>query len=152
MLTNVGGSAKFARALAEQPGEHFSGIGLPVMVSEYELTSVILMLSSDMSPIARAYEAWAIDGEGEEQCMRLESYLYPSNAAPLREISQNSYFCPGEGLVGKAWANATPICVEHLEEVETQRVVGAKYCGLEGAIALPVCAGRNVRGVFVMYP
>ena len=152
MLSDLGASAKFVRALEERDGEHFAGVGLPIMASEYELSSVVLMLSSELTPIARAFEAWAVDTSDEQGCMRLESYMYPRSAAPFRETSKDAYFCPGEGLVGKAWASCTPIAVERLEDVESERVVSAKYCGLESAIALPICAGRNIRGVFVMYP
>jgi hypothetical protein len=58
----------------------------------------------------------------------------------------------GCGLAGRAWASGEPVWVEDvLHETDEPRIVPAMRAGLHGAVAIPLVAGHQVRGVLELF-
>ena len=66
------------------------------------------------------------------------------------DLSARSRFAHGEGLPGKAWAQARPIILDRFDGSYFQRQEAAAEAGLTCAIALPVFAAEVLKAVLVV--
>lgn len=67
----------------------------------------------------------------------------------FREISEKHWFAYGEGLPGRAWAEAKPIVLKGFDSKLFRRSEAAREAGLTVAIALPVFVGEVLQAVVV---
>ncbi|NDR56138.1 GAF domain-containing protein [Aliiruegeria sabulilitoris] len=65
-------------------------------------------------------------------------------------ISGNESFAKGEGLPGKAWAEARPIVLKEFEGSYFKRTEAAHEAGLTSAVAIPVFDGELLNAVLVV--
>ncbi len=65
-------------------------------------------------------------------------------------VSGQESFGPGEGLPGKAWAEARPVVLKGFEGSYFKRTDAAKAAGLTSAVAIPVFAGDILKAVLVV--
>lgn len=65
-------------------------------------------------------------------------------------LSAGQGFARGEGLPGRAWAEARPILVADMARAGLPRSEAAERAGLTVALAAPVFAGSDLRGVLVL--
>lgn len=70
--------------------------------------------------------------------------------AAFEETSRQTSFAKGEGLPGKAWAEARPVVLKAFDGSYFQRAQAAKEAGLTSAVALPVFAGPTLKSVLVV--
>ncbi|MFD2175874.1 GAF domain-containing protein [Rhodobacter lacus] len=68
----------------------------------------------------------------------------------FEEASRRVSFGRGEGLPGKAWAEARPVVLKGFDGSYFQRTEAAKAAGLTSAVALPVFAGETLKAVLVV--
>jgi len=66
------------------------------------------------------------------------------------EASQSETFAYGEGLPGKAWADAKPTVLKSMEGSYFKRLASAKAAGLTSGVAIPVFAGEALVAVLVV--
>ena len=59
-------------------------------------------------------------------------------------------FGKGEGLPGKAWAEARPVVLKGFDGSYFQRTDAAKAAGLTAAVAIPIFAGSELKAVVVV--
>ncbi|MCA8878938.1 MAG: GAF domain-containing protein [Rhodobacteraceae bacterium] len=65
-------------------------------------------------------------------------------------VSGQESFGRGEGLPGKAWAEARPVVLKDFEGSYFKRTEAAKAAGLTSAVAVPVFAGDVLKAVLVV--
>ena len=65
-------------------------------------------------------------------------------------VSGAESFGPGEGLPGKAWAEARPVVLKAFDGSYFKRTEAAKEAGLTCAVAVPVFAGKTLKAVLVV--
>jgi len=65
-------------------------------------------------------------------------------------VSGKESFARGEGLPGKAWAEARPVVLKGFEGSYFKRTEAAKAAGLTSAVAIPVFAGEALKAVLVV--
>ena len=66
------------------------------------------------------------------------------------EASRHESFEKGEGLPGKAWADAKPIVLKAMDGSYFKRQDAAKQAGLTSGVAIPVFAGEELKAVLVV--
>ncbi|PYE84023.1 GAF domain-containing protein [Pseudoroseicyclus aestuarii] len=66
------------------------------------------------------------------------------------ETSRGTSFGRGEGLPGKAWAEARPVVLKGFDGSYFRRTEAAKAAGLTSAVAVPVFAGSAFKAVLVV--
>ena len=66
------------------------------------------------------------------------------------EASARESFARGEGLPGKAWAEARPVVMKSLDSASFKRTEAARAAGLSAAVAIPVFAGPDLKAVLVV--
>ncbi|SEM89602.1 GAF domain-containing protein [Palleronia pelagia] len=66
------------------------------------------------------------------------------------EASHFESFTKGEGLPGKAWAEARPVVLKQFDGSYFKRTEAAKAVGLTSAVAVPVFAGSTLKAVLVV--
>lgn len=76
--------------------------------------------------------------------------LYGALAA-FDETSAGESFGKGEGLPGRAWAEARPVLMHDLTDPAFRRGAAAAASGLGAALAVPVFCGDALKGVLVMF-
>lgn len=70
--------------------------------------------------------------------------------ARFEDASRRTEFAKGEGLPGKAWAQARPVVLKGFDGSYFQRIEAAKEAGLTRAVAVPVFAGETLKAVLVV--
>ncbi|MTH79797.1 GAF domain-containing protein [Paracoccus aestuariivivens] len=93
----------------------------------------------------RVAEVWVPEGD------RLvhKSGVYGDLHA-FEEASRLQSFAKGEGLPGKAWAEARPVVLNEFEGSYFKRTAAANEAGLTSAVAIPVFAGKSLMAVLVV--
>ncbi|MEM8570401.1 MAG: GAF domain-containing protein [Pseudomonadota bacterium] len=66
-------------------------------------------------------------------------------------VSQKISFAHGQGLPGKAWAEARPVVLKQFEGSYFKRAKEAKASGLTAALAIPVFALSELKAVLVVF-
>ncbi|MEM7624196.1 MAG: hypothetical protein AAF333_01065 [Planctomycetota bacterium] len=128
------------------------GLGIPIM-QRTELRSVFLLLSSNVSPIARVHEVWVEDTTRPGQLVRSQGVY--GGLVDLAESSRDVAYASGEvaGLPGRAWASGHSELIDGIDELaeaESKRGDALRAAGLSFALALPVVVTDRVRGVVVL--
>ncbi|MEO1239657.1 MAG: GAF domain-containing protein [Pseudomonadota bacterium] len=67
----------------------------------------------------------------------------------FRAVSGKETFARGEGLPGKAWAEARPKVLKEFEGSYFKRTEAAHAAGLSAAVAIPIFAGQTLKAVLV---
>lgn len=68
----------------------------------------------------------------------------------FEEASRGTRFAKGEGLPGKAWAEARPVVLKTFDGSYFKRTEAAKEAGLSAAVAVPVFDGDTLKAVLVV--
>jgi PAS domain S-box-containing protein len=94
---------------------------------------------------------WLRDGSDHLRCAdvwRAEGFACPE----FDRATRSARLDRGCGLAGRAWATGEPVWVEDvLRETDEPRIVPALRAGLHGAVAIPIVAGHEVRGVLELF-
>jgi len=70
--------------------------------------------------------------------------------ADFAAVSEKQSFAKGEGLPGKAWAEARPVVLKRFDGSYFLRAEAARDAGLTSAVALPIFAGNDLKAVVVV--
>lgn len=146
IIPALGSSPIFMRASGARVEGLSVGVGIPMMESEHDLNSTVLLLSAQRSPIARAFEIWVPCPEGET-LSRFQAH-YDSCLefnAEIETISANA----GSGILGKAWAEQRAQ-VGRVSDLQQDRAPAANQAGLTHVFATPIFVGNRVRCVLSM--
>lgn len=104
--------------------------------------------ASAVSPSGRTFirvtEVWTIDPADER--LKLASGIYGTLDA-FKAVSGKESFAFGEGLPGKAWAEARPVVLTGFHGTYFKRTEAADAAGLTAGIAVPVLNGGRLMGV-----
>lgn len=146
LITGLGSSPNFMRAAGARAGGLDVGVGLPVMTTEHDLNSVILLLSSRDTPIAKVFEIWDVEGRS----ISLRAGAEVDCEATLEEARSLSYTI-GEGLVGKVVETGVPFVTDDLPAVERKRLASLHADEISSVIAMPIYVGESIKSVFVMF-
>ncbi|MDB4974431.1 MAG: hypothetical protein JWN48_2772 [Myxococcaceae bacterium] len=139
-------SNSFMRAAAARESGVASGLGFPIFAGD-SIAQVVLLLSADATPLARAFEIWLPDEDG--RLHRGQAFYSPELddfADARRELS----FGPGEDLAGRVLETGLPFAVS----MQTRAYANfelARAAGIDMALAFPIDDGRYVRAVVVMF-
>ena len=94
----------------------------------------------------RATEVWTVDPDDNR--LKLSSGIY-GEMHNFAMVSGEESFAHGEGLPGKAWAEAKPIVLKGFRGSYFKRTEAAEAEGLTAGIAIPVFNGSALQGVVV---
>ena len=85
----------------------------------------------------------------QDGVLHLASGSYGDLAA-FEAASRRASFANGEGLPGKAWAEARPVVLKGFDGSYFKRTEAAAAAGLTAAVAIPVFDGATLRAVLVV--
>ncbi len=66
------------------------------------------------------------------------------------DVSSAESFAKGEGLPGRAWAEARPVVLTQFDGTGFKRTEAAREAGLTSAVAVPLFAGATLKAVLVV--
>jgi len=158
LLEGVGKSRDFMRAAGARAGGLDIGVGLPVMRSGHELDSVVILLSSEITPMAKVFEIWLPEEFEEIEKedgfkLRVPTSLKLDHGAQgehesLKEKSQ-VLLHRKDGIAGMVLETGLPQVVSNLE-IETQRSEELAAADCTSGLGIPIFAGEELVAVFVM--
>jgi hypothetical protein len=102
-------------------------------------------MTSGKDTFVKVAEVWLPDGDK----LVFAGGDYGGLAA-FEEASRQTSFAKGEGLPGKAWAEARPVVLKEFDGSYFQRTEAARAVGLTSAVAIPVFAGTVLKAVLVV--
>ena len=85
--------------------------------------------------------------EGDQLVLGAGSY---GTLHEFAAVSDRQSFARGEGLPGRAWAEARPVVLKDLSDGRFLRAEAAAAAGLTSAVAVPVFAGEVLKAVLVV--
>ena len=102
-------------------------------------------IETDVKPFISASEVWV--PEGDRLILAEGDY---GDMDAFAAASRRESFALGEGLPGKAWAEARPVVLKGFDGSYFKRTEAAKAAGLTSAVAIPVFAGNTLKSVLVL--
>jgi hypothetical protein len=139
-------SNSFIRAAAARESGVESGLGLPIYCGDV-IAHVILFLSAESTPLARAFEIWVPDSSGR---LVLQQAFYAPDLGGFGSARADLVVAPGEDLPGRVFATGLPFAVSTQTRAYPQ-LNAARSEGIELALAMPIHDGRALRAVVVMF-
>lgn len=103
------------------------------------------VLDKPLKTFIEVAEVWI--PEGERLVLASGSY---GDLRDFADVSGQESFAKGEGLPGKAWAEARPVVLKGFEGSYFKRTEAATAAGLTSAVAVPVFAGEVLKAVLVV--
>lgn len=103
------------------------------------------VLDAPVKPFVQVAEVWV--PEGDRLVLGGGDY---GDLAVFAEVSRQESFAKGEGLPGKAWAEARPVVLKGFDGSYFKRREAAADAGLTAAVAIPVFAGTVLKAVLVV--
>jgi hypothetical protein len=140
-------SNSFLRAAAARDSGVESGLGLPLYCGD-NIAQVILFLSAQSTPLARAFEVWLPD-DSDGRLRRGQAFYMPE-LETFGETRRTLSFAPGEDLAGRVFETTLPFVVSTQTRAYGQLDL-AREAGINIAVALPIDDGHNVRAVVLMF-
>ena len=136
----------FVRAVLAREYGVQSGIGIPFYRGGH-VTQVVTLLSRERTPIARAFEVWSPDVNGN---LRLQQSAYSADLATFAAESRGHTFAPGEGLPGRAYQSGLPVVLGNIQVGPFVRHRAAEQAGLNVGVAIPIHDGKETIAVVVL--
>jgi hypothetical protein len=116
------------------------------MKSAWELDSVVVMLSSAETPLARVFEVWIRDGRDGLQ-FHSGSFRHLTD---LESATQGQRRSTGEGIAGAVLATGIPVVTRNCIAIEADRTELLELHGLSTAVGMPIYVGSTLVSVVVM--
>lgn len=104
-----------------------------------------VLTKSAVEPFIQVAEVWV--PEGDKLIYAAGDYNGLDN---FEAASRQTSFAKGEGLPGKAWAEARPVVLQAFDGSYFRRTEAAKEAGLTAAVAIPVFDGAKMLAVLVV--
>lgn len=143
IIARLDQSKAFMRAAGARKEGLRYGLGIPVMTTEHELESVLVLLSTVDFPILHGMETWLPNEDQLELSLGQSCY-----AVGISPRSQST--CPyGEGLVGQCMASRIPVLVHSADEDSS--LVPMFEQGSRFALAIPIFNGDRLVQVLTMF-
>lgn len=161
IIEGLGTSKNFIRAAGARAEGLSVALSFPIMRTAHELDSILLILSSSKTPLARAFEIWV--PTSVEQATESD----PDNPSPAQtslRIQQASYgpyidLAPAcrklerdqcVGLAGKVYSGGLPWITDDLASIEPDRADLLQQNEMNVGIGIPVYVGESLEAVVVM--
>jgi hypothetical protein len=148
IMEDLAASSSFMRASAARENGVTSGLGVPLLVGG-EIQHVVTLLSAASTPLARAFEIWTPDAQGQ---LELSQSYYAPGLAALGDECRGVGFAVAVDLAGRVADTGVPwalSCAEPTRPFVRARL--ARELGLSFAVGLPVHDGDRLRAVVVLF-
>ncbi|MEM6391750.1 MAG: GAF domain-containing protein [Planctomycetota bacterium] len=149
VMHNLGKAVSFLRSSGAETDGLTEGAGIPI-IAGIELRSVLLLLSSEQTPVTRVLEVYEpTDTENPEAGLTRTGLAsvglkgweaLPPQLGPMTEF----------GPVRRAWADRKPVLLHDLEGLADQRRGMAVEGGVKYGVAIPVLAADRPRAVTLL--
>jgi hypothetical protein len=169
IVGNLAASPSFFRGNGARIGKLRTGLAIPFMRAPWDLDSVVLLLSSAQTPIARAIETWIIN---EDETLSFHSGAYGRVAADgvavdgvavdgvaaaggashrdeLERVSRTAIFRSGEGVAGTVLQDQLPRVFSDPHSLEPDRACYLQ--GLDTAVGLPIFIGSTLVAITTLW-
>lgn len=122
------------------------GLGVPV-VRQDRVEHVVVFLTAQRSPPARAIEIWIPDAQGR---LWLDHGAYDGGLEALGRASRTTCLMPGEGVAGRAAKAGEPLVWSRQSKQNDATDSDAARAGLVLGMALPIVESAGTRAVLVL--
>ena len=146
VMADIGDGGAFFRAPAARKGKLTSAVGIPCLYGDEQI-SVVCLLSSSLSPIARRYEIWVPVPEGDA----LRQAFAVGDGPAWGEHDMGVRIGKGDGPVGTVWADGMPVARADLSVETSSPIRKAREAGLTRLVALPTYREGVVSAVVAWY-
>ena len=146
LMSSLAESPAFMRGAGARASGLNMGLGLPCMRSAWELDSVVVMLSSASTPLARAIEIWMKTGDEQHR-------FHSGHFGDCREIAPASHevIGGGQGLVQQVAAAGLPIVFPNCQAIEPERAAAFAKHSLTTTVGMPIFVGSVPVATVLMY-
>lgn len=139
IIDDARSSTSFLRSsLAREHGIGL-GLGIPIFQASF-ITHVLLLLSAQKTPLARAFEVWVRDAEGD---LVIREAAYADGLDAFGQRRRAMSVKPGEGPPGQALSSGRPVILDVKRD-------GPSEEGFEVGVAIPIHNGSRVTAVVML--
>jgi hypothetical protein len=148
IMEDLAASSSFMRASAARESGVTSGLGVPLLVGG-QVQHVVTLLSAASTPLARAFEIWTPDAQGQ---LQITQSCYAPGLSGLRDECGNPGFAVAVDVAGRVGDTGIPWALSCTEPRRSfARAELARELGLSFAVGLPVHDDDRLRSVVVMF-
>jgi hypothetical protein len=134
----------FVRAAAARTNGVSSGLGIPLFCGS-RVAEVVLFLSAETTPLARAFEIWLPTADGAAEC--IQAYYAPGLESFASRVERGE---PCD-LASRIFAQGLPQAFNPARMPGFVRHPEASASGLDLGVALPIHDGERVRAVVLLF-
>jgi hypothetical protein len=142
VVPDLAGSTTFVRATAARASGVRAGLGIPLYRGK-TVAQILLLLSAQATPLARAFEVWLVAGNGALSLGESYDERAPGFAQPVTHALAHA---TGEALASQVQSSGLPVAVPAAQGLPRPDH-GAPYTL---ALGLPVHDGERLRAVVVI--
>lgn len=134
----------FMRASAAKTDGLSVGLALPVMHSEFDLSDVLVFLSSSSSPLANIIELWKPTEDNSELfCDEVACGPY----VDWKPSASNLRIQAGMDIAGQVLEKQIPMVFDKLPELRSKRGSLSEQYNFNQAISFPVFVGKEINAI-----
>jgi hypothetical protein len=148
IMEDLGESTSFMRAAAARESGVSSGLGVPLFVGG-EVQYVMTLLSASSTPLARGFEVWLPNAQGQ---LELKQSYYAKGLTALADECRGVSYSAALDVAGLVSETGLPWALGCREPTRGfLRASLANSLGLHFCVGLPVHDGDQLRAVVVMF-
>jgi hypothetical protein len=132
VMDDLGNSSSFIRAAAARSAGVHAGVAIPLYRAS-EITSLLVLLSAQDTPLARAFEVWTVTAGGSLELV--QSYYRAGESTTAR----GGQGAPGYALAQQVFETRMPVACQPL--------LGASGGAFRQGLGLPIYDGSTLRAI-----
>jgi hypothetical protein len=143
IIPDLRSSAAFIRAAAARTSGVTAGLGVPLYRGK-EVAQVLLLLSAQATPLARAFEIWLVDPNGG---LTLSEFYYSSDLAVYTDGKTPPKSPPGQGLAQRVRETGLPFASRAPHTLQPVYGTAPARASFQLGLGLPVHDGDRIRAI-----
>jgi hypothetical protein len=143
IIPDLRSSSAFIRAAAAKSSGVTSGLGFPLYCG-HEIAHILLLLSAQATPLARAFEVWSIGPDG---ALYLDEFFYARELGLAAEAGRPPPCPPGEGLAIRVAETKLPFASPAPHTLQPVKSAAPGRTSFQLGLGIPIHDGERLRAV-----
>ncbi|MDB4989309.1 MAG: hypothetical protein JWN04_4487 [Myxococcaceae bacterium] len=142
VMTDLANSNSFIRASAARAAGVHAGLAVPLYRGN-DITQLLVLLSAQETPLARAFEVWTVSAEGP---LSLSECFYADDVCRPGDLAQPPASAPGQALAQQVAGLRMPLASGALETAGG----AASGASFQLGLGIPIFDGQALRAIVIL--
>lgn len=143
IIPDLRSSSSFIRAAAARTSGVTAGLGIPLYRGS-DVAEVLLLLSAQATPLARAFEVWRVDAQ---RGLSLDEFYYASELSVHTDGKKPPSSPPGEGLAIRVRETGLPFASRAPHTLQPVHGGAPARASFQLGLGIPIHDGDRIRAI-----